>query len=39
MSVIYTNDPNAFTKERFVRGQIGLSFDFSALQRLFTSGS
>ena len=39
VSVIYTNDPNALTKEKFVRGLIGLSYDFSALQRLFTPGS
>jgi hypothetical protein len=35
VSIVYTNDPNALTKERYVRGQIGLSYDFSALKQLF----
>ena len=35
VSILYTNDPNALTKERYVRGQIGLSYDFSALKQLF----
>ena len=39
VSIIYTSDPNALTKEKFVRGQIGLSYDFSALKQLFTPGS
>jgi hypothetical protein len=38
LSVIYTNDPNALTKERYVAGQIGLSYDFSALKQLFAGG-
>jgi hypothetical protein len=39
VSIIYTTDPNALTKERFIRGQIGLSYDFSALKQLFSPGS
>ncbi|HYN06967.1 MAG TPA: hypothetical protein VES67_06230 [Vicinamibacterales bacterium] len=39
VSIVYTNDPNALTKEKFIRGQIGLSYDFSALKQLFTPGS
>jgi hypothetical protein len=35
VSIVYTNDPNALTKESYVRGQIGLSYDFSALKQLF----
>ena len=37
VSIIYTNDPNALTKERYVVGQIGLSYDFGALGQLFGS--
>jgi len=39
ISIIYTNDPNALTKEKYVTGQIGLSYDFSALKELFVPGS
>jgi hypothetical protein len=39
VSIIYTNDPNALTREKYVRGQIGLSYDFSALKQLFSPGS
>jgi hypothetical protein len=39
VSIIYTTDPNALTKEKYVRGQIGLSYDFSALKQLFSAGS
>jgi hypothetical protein len=35
VSVIYTNDPNALVKTNYVVGQIGISYDFSALKRLF----
>jgi hypothetical protein len=35
VSVIYSNDPNAVAKERFVSGLIGISYDFSALKQLF----
>ncbi len=35
VSVIYSNDPNAITKERYVSGLIGISYDFSALKQLF----
>jgi len=38
ISVIYSNDPNAITKEKYVTGQIGVSYDFSALKQLFTPG-
>lgn len=36
VSVIYSNDPNAVAKERFVSGLIGISYDFSALKQLFS---
>ncbi len=36
VSVIYTNDPNALEKSKYVVGQIGISYDFSALKKLFT---
>ena len=39
VTVIYSDDPNALIKQRFVSGQIGLSYDFSALKQLFTPGS
>jgi hypothetical protein len=39
VSIVYTTDPNALTKEKYVRGQIGLSYDFSALKQLFSPGS
>ncbi len=39
VSIIYSNDPNSLTKEKYVRGQIGLSYDFSALKQLFSPGS
>jgi hypothetical protein len=38
VSVIYSNDPNAVSKERYVSGLIGLSYDFSALKQLFAPG-
>jgi hypothetical protein len=34
-SVIYTNDANALTKTKYVSGQIGVSYDFTALTKLF----
>ena len=39
VSVIYSNDPNALAKERFVSGLVGVSYDFSALKQLFSPGS
>jgi hypothetical protein len=33
-SVTYSNDPNNLTKEKYVSGQIGISYDFSALKGL-----
>ena len=39
VSVIYSNDPNAMAKERFVSGLVGVSYDFSALKQLFSPGS
>jgi hypothetical protein len=35
--VTFTNDPNSITKQKFVRGQIGINYDFGALKKLFTS--
>ena len=34
VSIIYTNDPNALVKQNYVGGQIGLSYDFSALKEI-----
>lgn len=34
--VTYTNDPNSLSKQKFVRGQIGINYDFGALKKLFT---
>ena len=34
-SVIYANDANALTKTKYVSGQIGISYDFTALTKLF----
>jgi hypothetical protein len=34
-SIVYSNDPNALQKTKFVSGQIGVSYDFSALSKLF----
>jgi len=39
VSIIYSNDPNAIGKQNYVRGQIGVSYDFSALTKLFAPGS
>ena len=39
VTIVYTNDPNSLTKEKYVRGQVGLSYDFSALKQLFGPGS
>jgi hypothetical protein len=38
VSVVYTNDPNALQKSKYVSGQIGISYDFTALTSLFRSG-
>jgi hypothetical protein len=35
LSVIYASDPNGLTKERFVTGQVGISYDFSTIKQLF----
>lgn len=35
VSVVYTNDANALTKTKYVSGQLGISYDFSALTKLF----
>jgi hypothetical protein len=37
LSIIWTNDPNNLAKERFVTGQIGISYDLGALKSLFTA--
>ncbi len=34
VSVVYTNDPNALSKQKYVRGQIGIQYDFGSLKRL-----
>jgi hypothetical protein len=34
-SLIYSNDPNALTKSKYVSGLIGISYDFSAIGQLF----
>ena len=39
VSVTYTNDPNNLTKDRFVRGQVGINYDFGALKSLLHRGS
>src|SRR5262249_6753489 len=39
VSVIYTNDPNALEKSQYISGLIGISYDFSALKKLFANGS
>ena len=38
VSIVFSNDPNASGKQRFVSGQIGLNYDFSALKQLFAAG-
>jgi hypothetical protein len=35
ISVVYTNDSNALEKTQYVSGQVGISYDFSALKKLF----
>ena len=37
-SVVYTNDANALVKTKYVSGQLGISYDFSALTKLFGGG-
>lgn len=34
LSVTFTNDPNSLTKQKFVRGLVGINYDFGALSRL-----
>lgn len=38
ISVVYTNDPNALTKQKYASGFIGINYDFSALGKLFKGG-
>ena len=38
VSVIYSNDPNALAKQKYMSGLVGISYDFSALKQLFTPG-
>ena len=33
--VTFTNDPNSLSKQRYVRGQVGIDYDFGALKKLF----
>lgn len=33
--VTFTNDPNSLSKQRYVRGQVGIDYDFKALKNLF----
>ena len=33
VSVVYTSDPNVLDKQTFVRGFVGVSYDFGALRR------
>jgi len=35
LSVVYSNDPNALTKQKYVTGFVGINYDFSALGKLF----
>lgn len=35
LSVVYSNDPNALTKQKYVSGFLGINYDFSALGKLF----
>jgi hypothetical protein len=35
VSITYSSDPNSLTKEKFVTGYIGISYDFGALKSLF----
>src|SRR5262245_1608620 len=35
ISVVYTNDANALKKTQYVKGLVGVSYDFSALKKLF----
>jgi hypothetical protein len=37
ISVLYTNDGTALKKEKYVSGNVGISYDFSALGKLFTN--
>ena len=34
LSLTYTNDPNNLSKAKYVRGLLGISYDFGALKRL-----
>jgi len=34
VSIVYTNDPNALANQRYVKGRIGIQYDFGALKRL-----
>ena len=35
LSFTYSNDPNNLTKEKYVTGQIGVSYDFGAIWDVF----
>lgn len=35
LSIIYSDDPNALTKQKHVSGHVGISYDFGALKNLF----
>lgn len=37
ISVVYTNDGTALKKAKYVSGNVGISYDFSALSKLFTN--
>jgi hypothetical protein len=36
--VTWTNDPNNLQKQRFVKGQIGINYDFGLLKNLLDGG-
>lgn len=35
LSLVFSNDPNALTKQKYVSGFVGVNYDFSALGKLF----
>jgi hypothetical protein len=39
LSITFTNDPNSLKKERFVKGQIGINYDFGAIKALLGYGN
>ena len=38
VSVTYTNDPNNLTNQRYVRGQVGINYDFGSLKKMLAKG-